>query len=369
MRLKILVFHPALATYRVDFFNSVDENFDAKFFFEYKEQASHKFSKNYLQSKCTFKSNYLSKGFELFGRSIRFGINSIIRKERPNVIICSEFGPVTILVFLHYILTRNRFKLYTICDDSLANCIDRKGIRSIVRNLVSKNIDGIIFPSHEVCEWYQNNISVKPKTLILPIIHNDKVFRAELLKSLNIANRNIELCKLINKKVILYLGRLVEVKNLFFLIKVISKLKELDWILVIVGKGEMMNNLKNQVVKSNITDKVHFTGFKEGPELLAWYNIAQLFVLPSTFERFGAVVNEALLAGCPVLCSEIAGASTLITNENGKLFSPYEEIQLAAMLELMLQDISPIKGQLSNIRKSKMPFTFDEKIKELFEKI
>jgi glycosyltransferase involved in cell wall biosynthesis len=367
MKQKVLVFHPALATYRVDFFNTLDENFEVKFYFERKKQTDHVFSENYLQSKCTFQSNYLLNGFEFFGRSIRFGIIAIIKKEKPDIILCNEFDPSTMRAFYYYILNRKRFKLYTICDDSIDNSIKRRWLRYMARNIVSKNIDGVIFPSEEVCKWYKKNISIKPKTLVLPIIHSDEIFRHELAKSLKKANDTIESYDLIGKKVLLFVGRLVKVKNIPFLIEAFAKLKSSDCVLVIVGGGELMNDLKSQTIDLKISERVYFTDRKEGIELLSWFAIAQLFILPSTYERYGAVVNEALLAGCKVLCSELAGASALISKENGYKFSPYREQELAHLLSEAISEIDPISKKISVIRENRMPFSFNEKIKVLFQ--
>lgn len=372
MKQKVLIFHKGLAPYRIDFFNEVNTTFDAKFYFDHKSHADNSFShfsKNYLSSKCQFTINYLENGFEFYGRSFRFGVGSIIKQEKPEIIICNEYCPVTIIVFLYYILFKKNFKLYTISDDSLDNCIKRKGLRSLVRNVVSKNIDGIIFPSKEVCHWYANNISKKPKTLELPIIHKDSVFREDLSKSLDIARKNIKSYNLENKKVILYVGRLVKLKNLSSLINVFSKLKDSNSVLVIVGDGPLMNNLQDLVRTFNMSKQVYFTSSKEGYELLSWYAIAELFVLPSTFEQFGAVVNEALLSGCNVLCSDKAGASSLITENNGQLFDPYNEVVLHGQIKNMLSSDKSTFNDISTLRNNKMPFTFDEKIKVLFSNL
>ena len=66
-----------------------------------------------------------------------------------------------------------------------------------------------------------------------------------------------------------------------------------------------------------------------GKDLYAWYYLADLFVLPSQFEPFGAVVNEALVAGCFVIVSDKVGAASLINSSNGSIFESNNEKQLA----------------------------------------
>lgn len=369
MKKKIVVFHPALAPYRVDFFNAINDFFDAAFYFNLTNVPNQKFDQEKLIRKCNFKLKYILNGFDVFGRSFRFGVLKILSKEKPDIVLCSEYGQVTFVVFLYKILFRKQFNLYTISDDSIENSKSRKGLRALLRNVISKNCEGVIFPSNEVCNWFNDNISSTIKTLELPIIHNDLVFRNELAASLEVANQNIINFNLEGKKVILFVGRLVEVKNLELLVKVVAQVKTNDWVLVVIGDGVLMEDLKIQATNLNINDQVHFIGRKEELELVSWYTLAQIFVLPSIYEPFGAVVNEALLGGCKVLCSEIAGASSLINKENGELFSPHNEKKLLSCLENSLSDAIITSNSINKIRESNMPFTFNEKIESLINNL
>lgn len=369
MKKKIVVFHPALAPYRVDFFNAINDFFNAVFYFNLANVSNQKFDQERLSDKCNFESKFILNGFEFFGRSFRFGVFKILEVEKPDIVICSEYGQVTIAVFLYKILFRKQFRLYTISDDSIENSKSRRGLRALLRNIISKNCDGIIFPSNQVCIWFKNNISKTTKTLELPIIHSDEVFRTELVSSIEVGNKNILNYNLEGKKVILFVGRLVEVKNLAILIRVVAQIKTTDWVLVIAGDGVLINDLKEQVKELNIFDNVIFVGRKEGKELVSWYTLAKIFVLPSIYEPFGAVINEALLGGCKVLCSEIAGASSLINMDNGKLFNPNSETELLACLESCLLEAEITPTSINKIRASKMPFTFKEKINVLLNNL
>lgn len=369
MKKKILIFHPALAPYRVDFLNRLSENFDIMLYFNHRNVTDQNFDQEMLISLCTFKMNYLDKGIEFFGRSIRFDALSILKKEKPDIVLCSEYGFITILTYLYRAVYKKKHKIFILSDDSIDNSINRSGLRKFLRNNISKRIDGIIFPSEKVCNWYKKEVSNKPKTLVLPIIHNDEIFRKELSKSLNKASEYIKQYNLNGKKVILFVGRLVEVKNIPFLIKAVAKLECSDSVLVIVGEGPLLRQLKKLVKALNISEKVFFTGRKEDLDLVSWYTIAQLFVLPSTYEPFGAVVNEALLGGCEVLCSEKAGASSLINLANGKLFNPYNEIEFLGQLSNKLEYLKPILIEDIELRKSKMPFKFSEKVEKLMDEL
>jgi glycosyltransferase involved in cell wall biosynthesis len=363
--MKILVFHPALAPYRVDFFNAINDFFEASFYFSLKNVSDQKFNQENLKSLCNFNCNYISGGFEFFGRSFRFGVFKIIKLERPDVILCAEYGQITLLVFLYNKIFNTSIKVYTMSDDSIDNSISRKGIRSIFRNTISRNIDGVIFASEEVATWFKGNIGSSVKALSFPVMHSDLALRKIYNESIIDANKNIEKYDLAGKKVVLFVGRLVEVKNLYFLIKCFSNVADKDCRLIIVGDGGLNLSLNQYAKKLGIDDKIIFTGRKEGTALYNWYTITQVLVLPSTYEPFGAVVNEALVAGCFVLCSKLAGASSLINESNGILFDPIDKMDLTNKLKMAIKNSEPLNKQIENLRDNKMFFSFEEKILNL----
>jgi glycosyltransferase involved in cell wall biosynthesis len=368
MKNKLLVFQPSLAPYRIDFFNALCTKFDAEFYFQFENLLEQKFNQNILKSRCRFIPKYVLKGFDLFGKSIRFGVISTILRHKPNYIFCDEYSPTTVQVFLFSKLFYRSAKIYVISDDNLKQSINRRGARALIRNLISKNIDGIIFTSKEVSKWYASNISSSTKTIELPIIHNENILRKSYEASLGIASENIKEYKLEGKKIILFVGRLVEVKNINFLIKCFAKTNNDDVILVIVGGGEKENELKLLSSELGVSNKIIFTGRKEEEDLYSWYTIAQIFALPSLHEPFGAVISEALVGGCFVMCSNYAGAASLINTENGVLFDPTNEEDFINKLHYSLERVNFVTHK-NFLRMNLMSIKFDEMMKDFIEKI
>lgn len=368
MKKKLLVFQPSLAPYRIDFFNALLNKFNPEFYFEYENLIEQKFNQENLKSKCNFTPNYILNGVTIRGKSFRTGVLYTIIKHKPEIIFCNEYSPSTLQVFIITKLFYRNIKVYTISDDCLKQSIERRGARAFIRNIVSKNIEGIIFTSKEVSQWYSSNISRKTKTIELPIIYNEIILRDSYKKSLAIASKNIKDYELENKKIVLFVGRLVEVKNIDFLIKCFSKIDSDDAILVIVGGGEKENELKLLSSELGVSNKIIFTGRKEEEDLYSWYNIAQIFALPSIHEPFGAVICEALVGGCFVLCSSYAGASGLINSENGILFDPTNEVEFINKLRSSLERVELVTNKVS-LRKNLMSIKFEEMMKDFIEKI
>ena len=140
------------------------------------------------------------------------------------------------------------------------------------------------------------------------------------------------------KNILLFVGRLVAVKNLNFLLKVFSEYVKINdnSILILTGEGDKKEELVKLTEQLNLQKHVNFAGRFENEELYAWYQIADYFILPSISEVFGAVVNEALIAGVPVLCSGVAGAACMINDRNGLIFNPYNKEELLSAFKTVL---------------------------------
>ena len=113
------------------------------------------------------------------------------------------------------------------------------------------------------------------------------------------------------------IGRLVPVKNHLLLINSIPKLvKEFPNIhLMIIGDGELRNNLEKQTQKLNLEKHIHFCGNIRNLEKV--YSDLDLLVLCSKNEGTPVVLIEALASGCPVASTNVGGIEELL--ENGKL--------------------------------------------------
>ncbi len=84
--------------------------------------------------------------------------------------------------------------------------------------------------------------------------------------------------------------------------------------LVVVGDGEQRTQLEAQARQLGVED-VRFAGFRNQSELPRFFQLADVFVLPSRHEPWGLIVNEAMASGCPVIVSTDVGChADLITD-------------------------------------------------------
>jgi glycosyltransferase involved in cell wall biosynthesis len=108
--------------------------------------------------------------------------------------------------------------------------------------------------------------------------------------------------------VILFCGKLQQWKRPGDLLESFAKSKlQKSW-LVFAGDGPLRSLLEERAKSLHIEDRVRFLGFVNQTQLPGVYVASDLMVLPSEYEPFGLVVNEAMLCGCPVLASDRVGA-------------------------------------------------------------
>ena len=123
-----------------------------------------------------------------------------------------------------------------------------------------------------------------------------------------------------NEKIILFMGRLVYEKGIQNLIAAMPKILAgyNDAKLVIAGRGGMIDELRQQVHALGIDNKVYFAGYMNGKDVQKLYKAADISVFPSTYEPFGIVALEAMLAENPIVVSDIGGLNEIVQHrENG----------------------------------------------------
>ena len=117
-----------------------------------------------------------------------------------------------------------------------------------------------------------------------------------------------------NEKIILYVGRLVYEKGIQHLIAAMPKILSNyhDAKLIIAGRGGMIEELKAEAASLGLNDKVYFTGYLDSKQVPKMYKCADVAVFPSTYEPFGIVALEAMLAGVPTVVSDVGGLDEIV---------------------------------------------------------
>lgn len=140
-------------------------------------------------------------------------------------------------------------------------------------------------------------------------------------------------------KEILYAGQLIPRKRIDVLLQAFSQLAMPSARLRIIGQGQEAGNLQQLARQLGIAERVDFSPALPNAETVAAMAAADVLVLPSRFDGWGAVVNEALMVGTPVICSDRCGASDVIEDgRNGYVFEAGNARSLRERLQRICQD-------------------------------
>ncbi len=366
MKKKLLIFHPTIAPYRIDFFNDLYRAFDTRVCLQYWNLRDQTFDYDKIYSQFAFKPHYLKEIIKIGPRSLWGGFWKHLDDFNPDIVLVSEFNMTALMVLAHRFFKRKKYKVISICDDSynmVAEGNDFSRLHCIARRLVVPRLDDLILVEPKVTEWYQQHYN---KGICFPIIKPEEKARKEYERVLPMSQDIIKKYGLQGKKVFLFVGRLVALKNVETAIQAFSHLNQKENVFVVVGDGPERKNL--ETLAKDLKANVLFTGRLEGDALNVWYNIADVFVLASYQESFGAVTNEALLAGCFALVSNKAGSACLVgEGVNGYTFSPMDVEELSDKME----KISTLLSRKEDIvlKKNMMQISYSNYIDKLIKEI
>lgn len=346
---KAVYFFQYLPPWRIDVFNGMALQYDLTIVFFNAELEGFTYDRKELLSRLKgMDVRFLDTGFNVGTRPFRTGIAAILKEIRPDVVFVHEYSPVSVAVSL--LKRRFGYRLYVTTSDNLIWAKASSGLKAAARRFVLKRSEGVILYSRPVEQFYQEHFPWL-RTGICPNIQNPATllsFRKDFVDPLPGPSR-----------VILFVGRLVDIKCLDLLMDAFASVPNEGYTLVLVGEGEERDSLEQKAQELGIRDKVLFAGFQFGASLYQWYDRADFSILASRHEAFGAVVNESLALGCPVLASRYIGAVHFIDGTNGLVFDSLDPADFRrALSEAMARFPRP-----DGPRASLMRVSFEESVR------
>ena len=140
----------------------------------------------------------------------------------------------------------------------------------------------------------------------------------------------------------IYVGRLLRLKGIDLLLRALANLPGKR--LTIIGDGPERSRLQRLARRIHVNERITWEGNHTGPQVAKFIASSSLLVLPSRKDGWGAVINEALMLGTPVVCSSACGASDLIRRTFlGSVFRSGDVADLAN--KMMLSFDAAIEGE------------------------
>ena len=144
----------------------------------------------------------------------------------------------------------------------------------------------------------------------------------------------------VDAMVVLFCAKLQPWKRPMDLLRAFAMARLEDSYLIFAGTGAQKEELESEAASMGVTDRVRFLGFVNQTQLPGVYASADLMVLPSEYEPFAVVVNEAYCCGCPVVVSDRVGAGPdLVAPVDPNLIYRCGDVSgLAALLKSLILD-------------------------------
>ena len=178
--------------------------------------------------------------------------------------------------------------------------------------------------------------------------------------------------------VILFVGRIEPLKGIENLLRAMPYLQNGNKprLVIIGGDGyshSEIKKLRRLTAELNIADSVTFSGLIDYEKMPAFYNAADVCVVPSYYESFGLVALESLACGTPVVTTDVGDLKNIVLQgETGYVVTDNTPLQLADKIALILSRPSLDMESMQFIRSSVAHFSWSntaEALVKLFEEV
>jgi glycosyltransferase involved in cell wall biosynthesis len=236
-----------------------------------------------------------------------------LRRYRPDAIIAGEFGMRTIQAAI-YKCVFPRTKLLVWATLSTITEKHRGRLRKLIRRLILKVADGVLVNGSSGAAYIEGLGFPRKRIHVVPQATDNEIFAGPAVRADDCVSK------------LFYAGQLIERKGLVQFHEQLSKWcslhpnRKISWTLV--GTGPLRKAVEAWECPANyalnLMDEVPYS------ELPAQYHRADIFALPTLADEWGLVVNEAMIAGLPVLGSVYSQAvdDLVAEGQNGWRFRP-----------------------------------------------
>lgn len=268
-------------------------------------------------------------------------IHSFIYKQNPDVVhVISGLRGCETGMLVASTCAKHGRRLGCIAESG-----DPRGVKGIMRKCLymwdaqrhKNNIDFILAMGQTGADWYIG--SGYQSNQIFPFCY---VVEKVLGMNIQPSSDTFDIC---------FAGSLIQLKRVDLLIYALSELRKQHLKLSIIGDGPEAAQLKYITKSLDITEFITWHGYQNHNMAMDYIASSDLLVLPSEYDGWGAVVNEALMMGVPVVCSDMCGASDLIRDPLlGRVFKSGSVVSLCDSLCEMIACGKPDSDRRQRIR-------------------
>lgn len=201
--------------------------------------------------------------------------------------------------------------------------------RSMYRRLIARRqnaISGYLAIGHDTPSWLVDRGADRSK--VFPFAY----FLSDAIQCRSAALRKDDLFR------VLFVGRTIELKRLDLLIRAIAALEQDNVELHVIGSGPLEQPMRN-LGFDVIGPRLHWIGQIPSTNVPNHMAAADLLVLPSRYDGWGAVVSEAIMVGTPAVCSDCCGsAGVVVASGQGGVFPSGDLDELTRLLQRLVKE-------------------------------
>lgn len=242
-------------------------------------------------------------------------IRRLIKKEKPDIVHAHDVK-ASILVALNARLIKSYGgKLISQLHNNDPR-MKKLSLRLLTYSLVQKRFNQIVVVTPEIMHDYYFKKQLDDRWVAIP-----NIIDIEYLKNqVSINSHKYDLA---------FVGRMSDQKNplsFVHLIANISKKLTRKISVVMVGSGELFEDVKGAIKKAGLIDQIELTGFVNNPA--SYIANSSILVMTSSYEGLPMVILEALALGTPVASLNVGGVDKILTSKTGFIAQNLDELEI-----------------------------------------
>jgi glycosyltransferase involved in cell wall biosynthesis len=288
--------------YRVEFFNELGKHCNLTVWFEAETESNRLWNVN--KQTMSFKSVFL-KGITVgLDKHVNWSIRKQLRKSKFDIYILGSYSSPTEMAAIRW-LKSNDIPFLLNSDGGFITQENKWKFR-LKKYFISSATGWLSSGSH--CTEYFTHYGANPKFIYEYPFSSFSYTEDERRPMAPSQLQQFKLKEQLKRKVILSVGQFIPRKGFSELIESFHLLDEGETSLVIVGGGPLKEEYQKIISELRLKNVI-LKDFMAREQLIEFYKAADLFVLPTHYDIWGLVINEALAFGLPIITTTGAGAA------------------------------------------------------------
>jgi glycosyltransferase involved in cell wall biosynthesis len=282
-----------------------------------------------------------------FAKPLNWGIFRRLRKGAFDAVWVFGYAQ---LFALNAILAANLLRVPVMLrsDSNLYDRVRSKrtlAAKRILASLLRPAIAGVVTIGKANEKYWKHYFGEEFPLTRMPYAVDNEFFRRKALEAAPHREKlRSELGLEAGRPVILFASKLLTRKRCIDLVEAFIRLApspgtDPSAYLLIVGDGEERTHLEARIRDSNLSS-IRFLGFRNQSELPQFYDLCDVFVLPSIHEPWGLIVNEVMNVGRPVVVTDQVGCQPDLVHDgfNGFVYPAFDVDVLSQCLRRLIDD-------------------------------